>query len=457
MKSTILIAMGILLIFGQAGATESLDLDEYLSLVVDYSRDLKLADRERAMAGARKSEATAGALPKIFVEAGYVRNFTDNYMFVDPGAFNGGDDGDGNGDGNGGGSDELKFKINRYNEFTATAVLDQVIFSPAVRYGIRGAGQYQELADFMYEASYQAIITQAKRVFYQAVLFEKVWEVRVAAEENARENYDSVKAKFESGLVSEFALLQAEVRWKNTIPDTSQARRDRELVLNNLKTMAGISVLETVDLNLSLDEYPALPDTVDVEAVLARRPDYNTLVMEEKLRETSVKANRAAYYPTLYGRLAGIYTAQSDEWRLDQENTIWQGSLRLSIPIFMGGATRARVKQASIDLEKTHLRIDRARDDIYKELANIFLWMQEARERIESAEATLVSAERAFRIAEATSRNGLATQLELKDARLDLDEARLNHYLAIYDYMVAHFEWDRATGEVEFEKPTEAD
>lgn len=445
MKRTILLTIGILLIFGQANATMSLDLDEYLSLVVAYSRDLKLADRERSMADAQKSEAMAGALPKIFVEAGYVRNFTDTYMFVDPGVFNGGENGDG---GDGGG--DLKFKINRYNEFSAAAVLDQVIFSPAVGHGIRGARQYQQLTDFVYEASYQAIITQARRLFYQAVLFEKVWEVRVAAQENAHENYTGIEAKFESGLVSEFALLQAEVRWKNTIPDTSKARRDYELVRNNLKTMAGIPVLEKVDLDLLLDEYPALPDTIDVEAVLARRPDYNTLVMEEKLGETNVKANRAAYYPTLYGSLAGAYRAQSDQWRLDQENTIWSGSLRLSIPIFMGGAMRARVRKASIDLEKTQLRIERARDDIYNELANIFLWMKEARERIESAEATLSSAERAFRIAETTSRSGLATQLELKDARLDLDEARLNRYLAIYDYMVAQFEWDRATGAVEF-------
>jgi outer membrane protein len=452
MKKTILLTIGILLIFGQANATAPMDLDEYLSLVVAYSRDLKLADRERSMADAQKNEATAGALPKIFIEAGYARNFTDTYMFVDPGAFDGGENGD-SADGGG----DLKFKINRVNEFSATAVLNQVIFNPAVVYGIRGAKQYQQLTDFVYEASYQVIITQARRIFYQAVLFEKVWEVRVSAQENAHENYTSIESKFESGLVSEFALLQAEVRWKNTIPDTSKARRDYELVMNNLKTMAGIPVLEKVRLDLSLDEYPALPETIDVEAVLARRPDYNPLVMEEKLRETNVKANRAAYYPTLYGSLAGVYSSQSDEWRFDQQNTVWRGALILSIPIFMGGATRARVQKASIDLDKTQLRIQKARDDIYNELANIFLWMREARERIESAEATLSSADRAFSIAEATSRSGLATQLELKDARLDLDEARLNRYLAIYDYMVAQFEWDRATGAVEFVATSEAD
>ena len=110
MKRTILIAMGIMLIFSQAGAVETLDLDDYLSLVVDYSRDLKLADRDRALADARKDEAMAGALPKVFIEAGYARNFTDSYMFVDPGAFNGGNGGE---DTTASGGEELKFKVSR--------------------------------------------------------------------------------------------------------------------------------------------------------------------------------------------------------------------------------------------------------------------------------------------------------------------------------------------------------
>ena len=239
------------------------------------------------------------------------------------------------------------------------------------------------------------------------------------------------------------------MRWKNAVPDTAKARRDYDLVLNNLKTMAGIPVLDDLSLEVSMDDYPELPDSLDIDAVLARRPDYNTLLMEEKLNETNVKANKSAYFPTLNGKLFGAYSAQSDEWRLERDNTIWSGSLTLSIPLFLGGSTRARVQQARIGLEKTQLKVAQARDDIYNELANIYLWMKEARGRIESAEATLRSAERAFSIAETTSRSGMTTQLELKDSRLDLDGARLNRYLAIFDYLAAYFEWERATGEVE--------
>ncbi len=445
MKRTFLIMIGLLLILNQAGAAQPIDLDQYLSLVVANSRDLKLADRDRSLAGARKREATSGALPHIFADAGYVRNFTDTYMYVDPGAFNSGENGE-----EGGGEGDLKFKINRSNEFSAGAVLNQVIFNPAVLYAIRGAKQYEQLTDFVYDASYQAIITQAKRLFFQGVLFEKVWEVRVSAEDSAHENYLNTRSKYDSGVVSEFQLLQAEVRWKNTIPDTAKARRDYELVLNNLKTLAGIPVRDNMSLVVSMDEYPEMPDSLDLEAVLARRPDYNTLIMEEKLNETNVKANKSAYYPTLNGSLFGAYRSQSDEWRFEQENTVWSGALSLSIPLFLGGSTRARVQQARIGLEKTQIKIEQARDNIYNELANIYLWMKEARERIGSAEATLSSAERAFSIAETTSRSGLTTQLELKDARLDLDEARLNRYLAIFDYLAAYFEWERATASPDF-------
>jgi outer membrane protein TolC len=446
----VLVIVGMLLILVQAVLAETVDLDEYLSLVVENSRALKLADRDRSMAEARKREATAGALPHIFAEAGYVRNFTDTYMYVDQGALGSGDDsGDGGDEAATGGSDNLKLKINRSNEFTAGAALNQVIFNPSVFYAIKGAKQYEQLTDFVYDASYQTIITRAKRLFYQGVLFEKVWEVRVSTEDSAHDNYLDVKMKYDNGVVSEFQLLQAEVRWKNSIPDTAKARRDYELVLNNLKTLAGIPVREDLGLAVSMDDYPEIPDSLDLEAVLSRRPDYNTLLMEENLNETNVKANRSAYFPTLNGSLLGAYSAQSDRWAFEQDNTVWSGSLTLSIPLFLGGSTRARVQQARIGLDKSRLRTAQARDDIHNEIANIYLWMKEARKRIESAEATLRSAERAFSIAETTSRSGMTTQLELKDARLDLDEARLNRYLAIFDYLSAYFEWERATGEIE--------
>jgi outer membrane protein len=283
-------------------------------------------------------------------------------------------------------------------------------------------------------------------MFYQTLLLDKFWQVNQAAEQNALDNYESMKLKFKNGFVSEFELLQAEVRWKNSIPETAKAKRNYELALNNLKNWAGIPVENELILNGNFNEYPVLPDTVLFESILKNRPDFNALLWEEQLRKTNVSAKRAAYYPTLTGIFAYNYSAQSDHWKLEQDNNLYFAGVNLTIPIFTGGYLRAEVNKAQIEVDKTRVTIEKTKEDIYNEVTNVYLRLKEAHERISSAEATLKTAKKAFKIAENTAKSGLATQLQLKDARMGFDMANMNYYSAIFDYLAAYFDWQETVG-----------
>lgn len=171
------------------------------------------------------------------------------------------------------------------------------------------------------------------------------------------------------------------------------------------------------------------------------------MMWEKKLRETNLGAQKASFLPTLTGTLAHTYTAQSDKFRLEQENNLTFAGVNLSLPIFLGGYRTAQMKKARIEVEKTRLRIEQTMENIYNEIANNKLRLKETRQRIESAKTVLNVAEKAFKIAENTTRSGLTTQLELKDARVGFDQATLNYYAAIYDYLEAFFNWELATGQ----------
>ena len=414
---------------------ETYNLDQFLKLVEQHSKDLKLASEDKAMAKAQKKEAVSTALPKIAFEAGYTRNLSDYFMYIDMAALTGG-----------GGAQ--KFKVNRSNEYTASVALQQTLFSPSVGSAIKAAKQYEKLTNFVYKASWQNINTAAKKLFYQALLLEKVWRVNQEAEGNALDNYKNMQLKFDNGVVSEFELLQSKVRWKNAIPATAEAKRNYELVLNNLKNWAGIPVQETLELDGGFDDIPQIPEMVDIPSVLSLRPDFNALKWEEKLRETNVQANKASFYPSLIGQFVYNYSAQSNEFKLDEQNELYMAGVNLSLPIFTGGYRRAQVQKAKIDLNKTRIRINQTKEDIYNETTNIYLRLKEAHERIYSAEATLEAAQKAFHIAENTAQSGLATQLQLKDARVGYDQAKLNYYAGIFDYLNAYFDWQLATGQV---------
>jgi len=432
MKKTIILIINMMILLALPVGAEEYDIDRFIELVEQHSNDLKLAEQELDYAGAQKKEAYSGVLPRISANAGYSRNLSDIYMYMDMG------------DGNG----ATKLPISRDNEYSANVVLSQTLFNGTVFNAVKASRQYQKLSDFVYDASYQEIITFAKKAFYQTLLLKVVWDVSQASEHNAYENYVDIKSAYDNGLVSEFDLLQAEVRYKDYVPRTTEAERNYNIALINMKNLAGIPVGEGIRLDGSLDEYPEPPKMAALETILNSRPDYNALLWEEKLRHTNVSAEKSAYLPVLTGSLAYAYSAQSDEWSLDEENNAWVAGINLSLPLFTGGSRSARVQKARIELDKTRITIDKTKEDIEKEIENIRLRLEEAHKRIFTAEATLKTAEKAFSIAEATSRAGLTTQLELKDSRVVLDQATTGYYSAVYEYLDAVFDWEKAIGAV---------
>ena len=407
------------------------NLDAFLELVKQNSKDLKLAKEDLKMASARKKEAWATALPKIGAQGDYRRNLLKNILFAE---FNG---------------EIQKIDLTFNNEYSFNASLTQPLFSFQIGNALTAAGQYESMSDYIYEASEQGIITFAKKGFYQALLLKKVWDIAAASEQSAEENYENIKNKYTNGLVSEFELLQAEVGWKNKMPQTLEAQRNYDLLIANLKNFAGIPDEQEITLFGSLESYPVKPEREQTDNVLGIRPDFQAMVWENRLRKTGLKAAKAGYYPYLDGSFIYTFSSRSNEFQLDNRNNNFILGLSLTIPIYSGGYTGAQVQKARVDLEKSNINIDKSKDNITNEMNNIFLRLDEAEKRIQAAKGTLNSAEKAFKIAEVSADNGLITQLELKDARIFNDQANLNYYKAVYDYLDAYFDWEKATGQVD--------
>lgn len=436
MRSQINKTILIFILLASVCFADSYNLEQFIRLVEQNSKDLQMAKKDLEMADAQYREALSTALPRIFAEATYNRNLAKMFLYVDFPDMESGE------------ITTQKFQMSYNNDFNAMAMLQQTLFSLQVGNALTAANQYEMMTDYIYEYSHQTILTIAKKGFYRALLLKKIWEVKEAAEKNAKENYENVKNKYANDLVSEFDLLQAEVNWKNQIPETSQAKRNYELGMILLKNFSGISIDTKFKLNGSLETFPAMPDSLGQETIMKQRPDYNALLQERDLRETGVSAERAEYWPYLTGHFVYNFTSSSDKFDMDRRNSAYFVGVKLNIPIYMAGYTGAQVQKARINLDKSDIRIRQSQDDIYKNVKNIRLRLKEAYSRIISADKTRDSAMRAFEIAESSANNGMATQLELADSRVQLEMAVLNYFVATYDYLDAYYDWQLATGRV---------
>jgi len=418
------------LLLGSFTFAQQIDLDHFINLVKKNNKDILIAAKDMDIAKARHKEAQSNAYPHLNAEANYKRNIKDMYMYFDMPIK----------------QFPSKIKASKKNDWKFQATLTQAVFNATVFTAIRAAEEYERLTDYTYDANFVGVITAAKKAFFQTALLKKVWFVKKATETNAKENYELVKNKFDNGLISKLELLQAEVRYKSSIPETTEAERNYKLALNTIKNLAGISVSENIMIDADLETIPLKPENAELSEVIKRRPDLNAMVWENNLRKTNVEVEYSAHFPTVYASLAYVFQSQTDKMNFDNQNNLLIAGLSVKIPIFNGLETTAKVQKAQIEAEQSALKIEKHKEKIENELLNLKIKLEESSSRIKSARTTLETAETAFKVTSKSSANGIATQLQLKDARTQLDQAKLGYYSAVFDFITTCIDWELAAG-----------
>jgi outer membrane protein TolC len=433
----------ILLVLSSFAFPETFSLKDYLSRVEERSNDLILARKDVTLAELGVRQAKSALFPSVFVQAGYNRNFLDIKQPYPYAADSGNPFGSGNA------LHPLLYQnidINKDNEFSAGVLVNQTLFNLKAYHALKFGEEYTALTNTIYNEKSRTIRNIAKKMYFQAVLLEEVRKVKEASLQNDRDAYEDMRRKFEAGLIMELEVLRAEVAWKTKIAEVSQAKKDLEIALINLKALAGIPLEESLVLGEDFSSVPDLPAESAPDRIAAARSDYELLLRQERLREIGIDLAKADFYPIVSASLTYGYTAMNDKIDLSGGTDILQLGVKVALPVYMGGVRLAAVENERINLEKTRIELKKKQDEIVSETRRIFLSLKEAKERIESARAVREIAGRAYALAKLSQENGLITQLELNESAVQLEGARLQYTLAVFEYLVSYFDWEKATG-----------
>ena len=194
--------------------------------------------------------------------------------------------------------------------------------------------------------------------------------------------------------------------------------------------------------------YPQDIATAYQEAIDAR-PDLRQLSLQVQAEGAKVSAARADHYPVIsaFGQLES-QTAFNDN--IKTTDSRWPVStavgLEVSLPIFTGFRTSSQVEQAKISQMQTRTRVDDLKANIRAEVEVRLLNFLESQKRIEVQSKTISVAERGYKISLLRFKEGIGSRLELTDAELQLNKAKTNYLQAIYDYLVASIQLDKALG-----------
>lgn len=431
--------VGLLLLM-EAGAQQQISMSDALRLASSNNPELRQSKLEIEKTSNEKVIARSLLLPSVYVGA------QANHYFKLPAFFGFGGNVEGGRIpyGRFGGADQLAAFI--------TAV--QPLYDPVAIPSYHRAQLRQQQSLLEAGRNEVRILSEVKDTYLRIlVLQERTRLTRESISRNTKVLQDS-RMLFLQGKGLRVDTLRAYTSVKNLEPDLVKLTYAVETGKLELRTLLGVDSLNDFVLTDSLkipvpEEIPA--EHALYELVIRNNPDFQVLRVRAELDKQHVRIASAYRQPSL--SLVGQYQVQSQANGFEYGNAHYPSSsfvgLQLSVPVFTGLSTRARIKQAAIasrqsDLEVFHMQ-EKLRARVHEAVAN----HREAFLRLKNTAIVQETAELSYGIIQYRYKNGISPRLELTDAELALSVAQSNYLEALYDYLSAGVQLRKLTGVME--------
>ncbi|MDR2281577.1 MAG: TolC family protein [Sphingobacterium sp.] len=331
----------------------------------------------------------------------------------------------------------------------AVVSLNQQIFNQAVFTGLKAARTTREFYQVNAQLTEEQLIEKVATAYYDVFQTQLQLETIQTNLNSTTKNKNVVNGLVGAGLAKKIDLDRLVVAINNLESQKQQVYNALQLKENALKFAIGMPIENTVV--MPKETFAVDPSIVLQEESLDNRTEVLLMQKQIELYEFDKKSKVAGLYPTLslgadfgwngFGK--GFPIGGDFAW--PKSSAI---GLNLSIPIFTGGATKARINQADIKirqarvtLEDTKLGLSLANENAKAQIKNSLLTINTNRSNVGLAKEVLSDTENNYK-------NGLATLTELLDAEKALADAQNNLNTSLLNFKVAEVQLIKAKGQL---------
>jgi outer membrane protein TolC len=332
--------------------------------------------------------------------------------------------------------------------------LNQAIFDQTVFTGLRAAKSTREFYQINDQLTEEMVIEKVANNYYGIYVQRQKLILLDSNYVNTSKVRDVIKGQYENGLAKKIDLDRIIVKLSNISTQRQQILNGLQLQENTLKFFMGMPIDTPIEIPQT--EFEITPISLTETPDTSNRTEYLILKKQEELLDFQKKAVQAEYYPKLSLNAGYNYIGQGPEmpfFSKPADGVYWSDyssiGLSLRVPIFTGFGTRAKVRQADIDLKIL-------KEDIKDTQLSLDLDYKNAKNQIENSIITLENQKEnkvlAAEILKNTKNNylqGLASLTDLLDAENAYIESENNYTTAILTFKLAEIKLIKSRGQLQ--------
>ena len=438
-------------------AQQSLTLDDAIKIGVKNNSDLKQARLDIKKAEATVSEVFGNALPTLDFSANFAHAikkqivpidfeamlatavygvlFHENLLEYDQSKFPTG-------------SNFTSMQLD--NTFQAQLQLTQILFNSAVFTGIGISKDYLQVSKAQHNAKVADVVMNIKNAFYAVLYTKEMLNIINVSFENAQANLNNVTALSNQGMVSEFTLLDAQVRVENIKPTIRQLENAVVSATDGLKILLNIPQTESVEVvgNIAYTEENLQDANRFINQARNNNLNISTLEKAITLTKATVDVSRSDYYPTIAAFANYGYNAMSNTFSNWNSYPTSMIGLSFSMNLFRGLQTKYQVQQSKIEVIKAEEQIAFLKDAVAMQVRTNVNELIRIKADIEAQQRNVNIAERAYYLATVRFREGTGNQLEILNSDVALRQAKTNLLESEYNYVISKSRLDNLLGTI---------
>lgn len=446
MKYLQYITMSIFLLIGisESMAQQTITLQDALNYALNNSKAVTQARLDVEAVDYKIKETRAAALPQIDGTSQLVRNLKVQ-KFILPAEFMGGDPGE-----------FIAVSAGTTWSAMSQVQLNQQLFNQQVFTGLKAARSSKEFYRVAAKLAEENLIQLVASNYYQVIITREQLDVLDKNLERVIKLEEIVSNQYELGLAKRIDLDRVKVNKANIITQREELLNGISQQENLLKYYMGMPVDEEIIIPLTgLSE---LEEEADLKLVsnntfnVERLSNYQLLKRQEELLGFQRKAYLSEFYPSLSLGANYLYNTQSNKFDLYTNKALnfdmSSVSLTLHIPIFDGGGRSARVKQATIDIQKVQEDIKDSSNALKMAYENAKIQIKNSLNTIDLQKKNSMLAEEVYNSIQNNYHNGLASLTDLLNAETDLVSAQNSYNTALLNYKLAEIELIKSNGNI---------
>lgn len=324
-----------------------------------------------------------------------------------------------------------------FNSETLGTSIKQPVINVPKFYEYRQHKIRKKIGDERFATAEQDLILRLAEAYFLALATNNLLDLINAEKKAVIEEREQAKKRFQAGIATITDVHDAEARYDSVLAKEIEAKNEVDIKIQGLKRIVGIDpgILSALKENVPL----GVPEPDNLEGWIEKAKKYHPILKsyahQIDHQEAELKKNQGQHWPSV--DLVGAFNRTNTNNAVRIPNAEYGVvGVQLNLPIFNGGYTVAKVREARAVLEKAKKEYDNALAGITQKLSEAFLGIRSNIKKIAALLAANKSAGTSLESNRMSLVAGVRTTIDVLNAERELQDVRIRLLKARYDSLL---------------------